>query len=71
MLIIFTKKKLTTVIPKYNYTLKYSAADALMYLTKYYSKTFLKFKMQSKANTYFFGMTNDHNSFKPKVYDGS
>ena len=41
-----------------------------MYLTKYLSKTFRKFNMQSKANIYFAGMRNDHNK-KTNVYDGS
>ena len=41
-----------------------------MYFAKYLSKTFRRFKMQSKANIYSFGMRNDHN-VEPKVYDGS
>ena len=32
-----------------------------MYLTKYWSKTFRKFKMQYKANVYIFDTRNDHN----------
>ena len=31
-----------------------------MYLTKYLTKIVRKFKMQSKAKIYFFGMRNDH-----------
>ena len=54
-------KNLSSVVIQNDYTLKYSAAVALMYMTKCSSKTFRKFEMQFKANIYFFGMRNDHN----------
>ena len=69
ILIILTKT-LRNLSFQIDYTLKHRAAVALMYITKYKSKTFCKFKTHSKANMYFLirGMTI---IVKPKVYYGS
>ena len=52
--------EITNVI-LYDYILEYSAAVALMFVTKYLSKTFCKFKIHTIANINFFGMRYDHN----------
>ena len=54
------KYQITNVILN-DYILKYSAAVALIYITKYQSKTFQKFKIHSVAKIDFCGMRNDHN----------
>ena len=50
--------------------LKYSAAVASMYITKYYSKTFHKFKIHSIAYINIVGMRKTI-MVKPKVYEKS
>ena len=51
--------QISKVIPN-EYILEYSSAVALLYIKKYWSKTFHKFKIHSIANINFFSMMDDH-----------